>query len=337
MIMRVNLIKLLTSALMTTVLLISLLSSSRAANTQAGTIIPNEATALFSISGSGASSSDSNIALIAVDELINLNVSSLNNANVKVIPGDTNAYQTLLLTNSGNGTETFTVTANWTVSGDQFDPIPVGIFSDTNDNGQYEPGIDLAIPGGNIGLEYAASKKIFVVSNIPETRSDDSEFQGEELGFVEITVANIHGPGTAGQVFPGGGDSGNNAIYQRDFPITMRVAFQIVPSIDVAIEKSSTVADQFDGESPYPGATITYTLLVSATGNGSSNVIVTDSIPENTTYIPGSLTLDDTSLTDEADDDAGDISGDPDNQINVILKDQGAGERTITFSVKIVE
>ena len=70
----------------------------------------------------------------------------------------------------------------------------------------------------------------------------------------------------------------------------------------VVINKSVTVIDTLGGNDPHPGATLRYQLDVSVSGNTSvSNLIVSDSVPLNTTYTDGSILLDGIAQTDAND------------------------------------
>ena len=102
--------------------------------------------------------------------------------------------------------------------------------------------------------------------------------------------------------------------------------------------KSQTVADQFGGTRPVPGARINYTIVVSATGTGTAAASVfTDNIPANTTYVPGTLRLNSTALSDAPDADAGDFSTSPNARVRVQLGNltQASGTQTIQFAVTI--
>lgn len=75
-------------------------------------------------------------------------------------------------------------------------------------------------------------------------------------------------------------------------------AYQIQGS-PVSINKTVTVIDTLGGNDPHPGATLRYQLDVTITGSVSvNNLVITDTIPINTTYTPGSIVLNSVAQTD---------------------------------------
>ena len=68
-------------------------------------------------------------------------------------------------------------------------------------------------------------------------------------------------------------------------------AFEVSGS-PVTINKSVTVIDTFGGTDPHVGATLRYQLDVIIVGAGGvNNLVITDPVPANTTYTPGSISL----------------------------------------------
>ena len=88
-----------------------------------------------------------------------------------------------------------------------------------------------------------------------------------------------------------------------------------------------------------PGAVVRYTVTVtnSSTTTAAESVILDDAIPTNTVYLPGSLTLDSATLTDDGtDSDQGEFEPSPPR----IIVDTGTvatngGTKTVTFEVTI--
>ena len=100
---------------------------------------------------------------------------------------------------------------------------------------------------------------------------------------------------------------------------------------------TASVRDPEGGTSVVTGSVITYTMKVTPAGSSSAyGTLVTDPIPANTTYKPGSMTLDGTPLTDTSDGDAGHFNAVA-NQIEITLGQRNPGDptQTITFQVTV--
>ena len=75
-------------------------------------------------------------------------------------------------------------------------------------------------------------------------------------------------------------------------------AYQIQGS-PLSINKTVTVIDTLGGNDPHPGATLRYRLDVSIIGSVNiNNLVISDTIPLNTTYTPGSIVLNGVAQTD---------------------------------------
>ncbi len=104
---------------------------------------------------------------------------------------------------------------------------------------------------------------------------------------------------------------------------------------DLDVFKS--VSGPADGIMYRPGEIVTWTIVTTNSGSTAATVAsLTDAMPNSTVYVPGSLTLDGTVLTDSIDGDAG--SYDPtSSSIIVDLASIGAfgGSRTVTFDTML--
>ncbi|MFN3586942.1 MAG: hypothetical protein ACK4UT_05505, partial [Moraxellaceae bacterium] len=120
-----------------------------AAGTTAGTNITNTATVTYEDPNGDPQSENSNTSTFQVDELLNVTVSNNNPGNVTVLTPDNNVVLSFTVTNTGNGNETYALSAASALSGDQFDPTNVRIYIDNGD-GVFDPLVDtLLIPGSN--------------------------------------------------------------------------------------------------------------------------------------------------------------------------------------------
>jgi uncharacterized repeat protein (TIGR01451 family) len=302
-----------------------------AAGTPAGTNITNKASVSFVVD-TATVNQDSNEVTLKVAEVLDVTLQWQDAGNLLVKAGDTGQAATFLLTNTGNGSEAFTLTVDNALGGDQFDPTLAGLYLDANGNSQYDAGTDtLYIAGSNDPVLAADGRlALFVVNDIPAGANDS------ELGKSGLSVAAKTGTGAAGTAFPGAGDGGINAVVGATGGGANDDATYQISAVDVSVVKSQSVADPYGGSEPMPAAVITYTIKVTVAGSGTAeSVTFTDPVPANTSYVAGSLQLEGGGLTDGADGDVGEVSGTPVNLITVRLGDLQAAAKTVTFQVTI--
>ena len=302
-----------------------------AIGTSAGIDISNTVTVDYAIGGSSGSATDS--VTFRVDEIVNVNVSWQDAANIDVSTPDTNQVLTYLLTNTGNGVDDYRLSVQNTLAGDQFDPVLVNIYLDANANGVYNPGVDTQyIFGTNdpvLGAD--ASLAIFVLNNIP------ASLNGGDLGNSQLTATSNTASGTPGASFANAGDNNTTAVVGTSGGSSNDIGIYEVTTATVSLVKSVVISDPLGGNQPMPGATMTYSIAVSVSGGTASNVVITDPIPANTTYTAGTLTLNAGTLTDVVDTDAGDVGDTTVNTVTVNLGDLTPASpiQTITFEVII--
>ena len=298
-----------------------------AGGVKAGTLIENTASATYD-GGAGPVTIPSNTITVKVDELLDVTVTSRDSGPVSAAPGS--AVLTFELTNTGNGPEAYTLTANPAVAGNDFDTTVNGIAVDTNGNGVYDPGVDqmLTGPATTAAIAADASQTVFVLVTIPGGVADGDQSD------VSLLAEAVTGTGAPGTAFAGQGAGGGNAIVGSTGANATATGSLSVGITDVDLFKSATVLDPFGGTGIVPGATITYAIRAEVRGSGSvSDLVVTDAAPADTTYVAGSLKLDGATLTDAADADAG-RSGT--SGISVDLGTvSGGSSHTVTFQVAI--
>lgn len=294
----------------------------------AGTLIRNTATANFDEAGVQRSV-NSNTVTLRVDELLDVTLTSLDPGPLPVSNGE--SVLTFELTNQGNGPEAFRLTADTAVAGNGFDTTLRAIAIDRNGNGTYEEGIDEILAGPQTTPVLAASERVtlFVIVTMPSTAADG------ETSNVALAAAAVTGIGAAGTVYDAAGADGGDAIVGSTGAAATARGAMSRSAASVALVKSVTLRDPFGGTSAVPGAIATFAIAARVSGSGSiANLVVSDIIPEGTTYVPGTLALDTAALTDAADTDAGSASGAA--GIAVSLGDVPAGTtRTVTFDVTI--
>ena len=297
-----------------------------AAGIAAGTLIENTASASYN-TGGPTQSIDSNTVSFQVAELIDVAVASQDSS---ALPVTSSTVLTFSVTNTGNGTEAFVLTADPTVAGNDFDAIVDGLAIDTNNNGIYDAGVDtlLANGGSSAALAPDEALTVFVLLTAPGGMTDGQTSQVRLLAEAET------GTGTPGTVFAGAGESGVDAVVGSTGADDDDLGALIASLATVSLVKSASIADPFGGTQPVPGAVVTFTLEATVVGSGSINdLLITDTIPASTTYSAGTLALDAASLTDATDADAGEASA---SGIAVNLGTVAAGTtHSVTFQVEI--
>jgi uncharacterized repeat protein (TIGR01451 family) len=299
--------------------------------TPAGTAIQNTATVNWSV-GPGTYT-QSTTAQFVVDELVNVVVTLQSVSPVAVTSPDTNRQLAFLVTNTGNGSETFSLALNAAQAGDQFDPTNARIYLDTNGSTVYEPGVDpLYQPGVNDPVLAAdGARMVFALCDIPAGRANG------DLGNASLAATSTTGTG-AGTIVIGGGSGGGDAVIGAGGGTSSSLAGYLVSDLAVSIVKSAVVSDLGGGSVPAPGSTIRYTLQVTVAGTGNvANLVITDPLPPFTTYVANSLLLNGAALSDAADADAGDFGATAANRLTVTLGSVAGGSlpQTISFAVTI--
>ena len=299
-----------------------------AAGTVAGTDIQNIASASFDVGGVPVSI-QSNTVVIKVDELLDVDVEA-DAVDVLTSPGFVGNVQRFKVTNTGNGSEAFALSANVANGGDDFNPVLQKIVIDTNGNGVYDPGVDEDYTPGSNDPVIAPdnSRYVFIITTTPVNVLDTNRAE------VSLTAAAVTGTGTPGTSFAGAGQGGGNAVVGTTGADDTDRAFLAVQAASLALLKSATILDPFNGNRPVPGAVITYSLVATVSGSGVlNNLVITDPIPALSLYQPGSMTLEAATLTDATDADAGNYNG---TRISVAVGNVPAGQtRTVTFKVRI--
>lgn len=298
-----------------------------ALGTAAGTIITNTATGTFT-TGTATSNVQSNTVSVRVDEVLDVTVVALGTAATQV--GTTAVAVPFRITNTGNGSEAFKVTVTAALPGNQFTPTVTGLVLDTNGNRTYDPGIDQPLLAGAAtpALGANATLDAFAIVTLPGGAADGQTAQ------LRLTAEAATGSGTPGTAFAGKGQGGGDAVVGATTALANAGSPLVASSIAMTITKSATVLDPYGTAKAIPGAIVTFQLAVAFTGSGSAGgARVTDTIPPNTSYQPGTLRLDGAPLTDLADGDAGAASA---AGIDVNLGPVSGGTtRQVRFDVKI--
>ncbi len=178
-----------------------------AVGTAVGTVIENTAVVDFDLAGTPLTL-QSNTTSIAVAEAINVAV-TLQSPQTLVAPGETGRALLFLVTNTGNGSETFQLSIDNLIAGDDFDPTAAvpAIYFDTDGSGDFNAGDQPYVPGTNDpDLLADESISVFLVNDIP------GGVLNSQIGRSELTATSATGTGVPGTVFAGQGDGGANAV-----------------------------------------------------------------------------------------------------------------------------
>ena len=315
----------------------SLLAAAQAVavGTVAGTDIDNVAEVSYEVAGNPVTE-QSNTLTVTVAEILDVDV-TLQSPPKPVSPGDSSQELLFTVTNIGNGSEAFALVLDNALAGDDFDPLPsapASVYFDTDASGDLSAGDTVYTPGVNDPLLAPdASVDVLIVNDIPAATSDG------DLGRSLLDATAATGSGVPGTVFAGAGDGGVDAVAGNSGASDDDTGEYRVTDVRLDLVKSAVVTDQFGGAEPVPGAQITYTVVVTTSGGGTAtNSVFSDAVPANTTYSPGTITLNGAPMTDAPDADAGQlitVLGIP--TINVELGDltTADGPQTVVFTVTI--
>ena len=319
-------------------------NNAQAAGAPAGTVINNTADVTYTV-GTVTTTTSSNLVTVTVVEILDVTVAA-QTPNITVTPGDTSRVTRYRVENTGNGPEVFRLVLDNAITSDNFDPVAQSpaIYLDSG-GGAATAGIfdgsDIPYVAGSNDPALApdAFVIVFVVNDIPTTVLD------AQTGISRLSAESRTGTGPAGTTFAGQGNgiSGAvDAVVGTTGALAAANTVYLVAGVSITAAKTQTVVDSWGGARPVPGARINYSIAVNATGTGTAtNVIFTDNIPSNTTYVPGSLALNAVAVTDAVDlPDDGDYapaSGPTSARVRVPLGslNSASGTRTITFSVVI--
>jgi uncharacterized repeat protein (TIGR01451 family) len=331
-----------------------------ALGTPVGTMLINQATAHYTV-GANNYSTLSNATTIRVDDKVSFTLTASDSSNVTILANNL-AYMTYVLTNTGNGAHDFTLITTPTGTNNLTPNAGPAFYSD-------QPGtvpLPLNASAGNLpcisNLASNGTATIYLYIAAPATPTD-----GQAVAYVVTAEAYQTGTGTKSSTQAGtdlgqdkntspntvyvvladGIGSGSSVVadinYDGKYTALAKdgggntVGFK-VQSGSVNVGKTATVTDQYGGSKPMTGSTIHYTLAVTVTGSGTAmNVVIADPIPANTTYIAGTLKLNNAALTDAADLDAGDVGGTTPGTVTVKLGNLTSTSlvQTVTFDVKI--
>lgn len=324
-----------------------------------GTTVTNTVTADFEYSGVAQPQQNASSQFL-VDNKVDF---SIGVTSATVAPAQINQALTFVIVNEGNTTQGYALSvANSTVA-DDFNMNTVRIYVENGvtpgfqitEDTLYVAASNAGDLDPNSGVPGADTMTVYVVSDVPPTGGGAAPADLSNARY-DLLVSTLNAstttpaignnagawlPNTVQNVFAEGAIAGPHASDAANDGELSATGVYSVNAPAVSLAKSAVISNPGNppaGNSPITGATITYTLLVSVGGSGAAdNVIITDAIPANTTYVANSLTLNAGALSDAVDADAGDFNISTVNNITVNLGNlnNASGNQSITFSVTI--
>jgi uncharacterized repeat protein (TIGR01451 family) len=237
----------------------------------AGTTIGNQATATYSDAAANSYTVSSNSVTTVVQQVAGLTLTA-NGARVAAPGGQ--AIFPHVITNNGNGTDSFTLSAS-NIGGDDFDLTGLVLYVDADGNGVPDNFTPVTTTGP---LAAGATYRFVAVGSVPGTRLSGDVSQ--------ITV-------NAVSVFDGSQTAVNTDV--------VTVSSNAVVNVTKSISAPSGAS---------PSGPYTYTLTYTNSGNATAgSVRLTDVIPAGMTYVAGSARWSSTGATALSDADSSDTHG----------------------------
>ena len=292
-------------------------SAAFAAGTASGSTISNTATVSYSVGGVGQPTVSNTPNTFVVDRKVVFRVDETAPvATTTVAPGQTAAVTTFTVSNTSNATMDFGLAITQQAGGagahsntDNFDVTAPGLFADTNGNGTYEAGTDLAITFLDEVLA-DTSRTVFVVANVPAGRVTGDVAavtltgQARDGGVAAVQgaiSASTAGANTAGvdTVLADTAYDALNAasdglgVAKDDY--TVLTAALTVNKVNRVIEDPiNTIAGGNAANAKMiPGATIEYCIIIAngAGGGTATGISVSDPVPATLSIIASSLRI----------------------------------------------
>ncbi|MBX2882659.1 MAG: DUF11 domain-containing protein [Granulosicoccus sp.] len=240
--------------------------------TKAGAPIKNVATVTYEDAAGNVYTAYSNEAVVTVAQIYSATLGV--DINLSAAPGQT-VYLPYVLTNTGNGPDTFDLTAVDGITGsDSIDADAITIYHDTNGNGEPsagEPAISsITIDGSD---PVANSVNLVVAVEVP-TSATDLQTLGITLTARAQEGTGVAVVGSVTDLTAGGG--------LDTFDDTNESLITVTGDAVLVVTKSS-VHDTANNR-------ITYTVTVKNNGNRpAENVVIWDGLPAGTTYFSSSV------------------------------------------------
>ena len=281
---------------------VGVLQGAYANGTASGTNITNQATVDYSVGGVNQTTITSPTASFVVDTRIDFNVTELGGTATQTTPGAVNVVTRFQLTNTGNSTQGYVLsvvneagTVLFTQTDNQ-DVSNLRIFVDSNGNGVYDAGADTATNINSLITDAdGESLVVFVVADIP-VAATNNQYANVRLTARATPVgsttplAQTAGPDTAGVDVVWADAGRDNSETAADQYHIQSAALTLAKACSGGL---GSVQPRRPIPKAIPGARVEYTITVTngSTTTAADAVNVIDNIPANTTFFPGSISL----------------------------------------------
>lgn len=333
-----------------------------ALGTASGLSVDNQATISYQVSGVNQTAIESSptgnstpgagngsATSFLVDNVVRVVVASV--ANTAVAPLQTDAALAFTVTNTGNTTQGYSAAV---VNGTTNIPMTnVHIVLDANSNGVVDTGETTYAAGAYIqDLAADAAMQLLIVADAPAAaQATDGDTDTYWLQVTTLTAGGgaveaetnsgaVDDPTAVDVVF---GDAASDDGGTIDAANNGRHAdsgdFYVATATLTVTKTSAVISDPVLGTSPnakaIPGARVTYTITIAnASGTAADNVAISDDIPNNTTYVADSVTVNSGGVPDS--DGSITLTGSPVTNIGIAVGSiAGSGTATVTFDVTI--
>ncbi|MFN0045397.1 MAG: hypothetical protein ACKVOS_02900 [Sphingorhabdus sp.] len=318
-----------------------------AAGTAQGTGITNNVSVNFQVGGvaqTQASASDN----FVVDRKVIFTLSEKTpTGTTQVNPGANGQVTTFILSNTSNDTLDFTITPSQLVGGtaahggtDAFNVTNLLVCLDANADNSCDAAATATLTINDLGAD--ANTTILVVGDIPLSATNGqvagvsltaAALNSNGTAITAATDATVNGALTVETIFADTGRDGSE-IAEDDYTVQAAV---------LSVFKTSSILSDGVSASNFkaiPGAVVEYCISVANASGGATatNITISDLVPTNTTFVPGSIRVDGTvtspgasqvcaagtTVTDTADADAGSF-GTPANTVAGTLSNIAGG------------
>lgn len=272
------------------------ISSAHAAAPAAGTNISNIASASYTDSTGNTKTVSSNIVTTTVLPVASFTLIADRTANANA---NNQVSLSHTLTNTGNGSDTFTVNVADVTSGDQYDFSNLKVYLDANKDGVP----DSQTPVTSVTLAAGESVNLIVQATTPTTGAGGAALSAGDLGKLTITA---------------------QSTLDNTLTATNTDTVKITNGAVISVIKSASVT-AIDATQASPTAReVEYKLVYQNTGNTTAtDVTVTDLLPAGLTYVANSAKLAGVAQTDGVDADG----------YKFVETTPGSGKGTVTLTI----